>query len=121
MEGGDIRNGRIVLDANALGTFALFEDTAPPLVRAVRPAEGAALPSRRPPIHARVQDTGSGIREYSITFRGNWLLAAYDPEREIIEWEQDEDLPSGPGDLVFRITDHAGNVTHRTLTIIVPD
>ena len=67
-----------------------------------------------------MQDKGSGIREYSITFRGKWLLAAYDPEREFLDWEQDEDRPIGPGDLVFQITDHAGNVTHRVLSITVP-
>ena len=94
-----------------------MEDDKPPIISRVVPLPGASIASRRPEIRARVSDTGSGVSEITATCGGQWLLMEYDPERQLIEWVRDEDLPAGEQQLVFRVSDRAGNVTTETRTL----
>jgi hypothetical protein len=45
----------------------------------------------------------------------------YDPEQDLLIWEQDEDLPPGAGRLTIEVTDRAGNVSSRETDLTVPD
>ena len=101
---------------NHLGAFAVLEDNKPPSITSIVPERGAALSGKRPAIHAKVSDIGSGIADASVTCNGQWLLMAYDPDRNMIEWEKDEDLPEGPKEFVFTVSDGAGNTTTVTRT-----
>jgi len=111
--------GRFEADAGALGTFALLEDTTPPVIADFVPANGATVPVPRPRIAARVSDGASGIADVSLTCNGEWLLAAYDPEAGCVAWERDADLPRGAAELVLTVTDQAGNVSMATRRITV--
>jgi hypothetical protein len=90
-----------------LGAFAVLEDTQPPSITNIL-AGNAAM---RPTIRATVGDAGSGVADVAVTCNGHWLLAAYDPEKNVIAWEKDEDLPEGAKELKFTVTDKAGNST----------
>ncbi len=68
---------------------------------------------------ARIEYRG-GIYEATVTCNGQWLLVGYDPERNRIEWEKDEDLPGGPKELTFIVRDNAGNSTTVTRKIAPP-
>jgi murein DD-endopeptidase MepM/ murein hydrolase activator NlpD len=103
-----------------LGIFAALEDIVPPVVSHVAPKGEGAPAGKRPALSARINDTGSGIKRYSIHCGNTWLLASYDPEHAIIRWEQDEDLPSGTQEITFRAEDAAGNVTAITQRVLVP-
>lgn len=111
--------GRLLLRTRSLGAFCIMEDTAAPIITNIQPADGATLASRRPAIHATVTDNASGIASVEIFSGERWLLTAYDPERQRMEWEQDEDLPAASHLLLFRVTDAAGNTAtlRRNLTI----
>ena len=98
------RGNRLVASTRQLGTYAVMEDTEPPVI-----ADIVAGPGARPTIAATVRDVGSGVADVTVTCNGQWLLMAYDPERRRVEWEQDEDLPEGPKELRFTVTDGAGN------------
>ncbi|MBX3179387.1 MAG: peptidoglycan DD-metalloendopeptidase family protein [Candidatus Hydrogenedentes bacterium] len=114
------RNGRLEFEMTSPGIFMAMEDAARPNFANVTPPEGYAAQTRRPEIRANVSDTGSGIAGFSITCGGQWLLSAYDPERDLLYWEQDADLPPGPLELVFTLTDAAGNTARYTRNITVP-
>jgi hypothetical protein len=92
---------------------------APPLITGITLKDGALLDSARPTIRAGIADTGSGIAEWRVTCNGKWLLVEYDPEEERIEWERDEDLPEGPCEILFEVSDQAGNVTVKSRTVTV--
>jgi hypothetical protein len=113
------RKGRYVVSTRSLGTFAVLEDTASPLIRKVTPQDGPTT-SRRPAVSARVSETGSGIAGITVTANGQWLLCAYDPEQERIDWERDEDLPVGAVTLTITVTDRAGNTSVYTRNLQVP-
>lgn len=114
-----VKDGRLHVSTNRLGTFMAMQDPTPPTIRSVRPRMGQRVASKRPPIHATILDVGSGIYKFSATLNGQWLLMEYDPERGLLSWERDEDLPEGEGTLTFRVVDGAGNVTTREVQIQV--
>lgn len=111
--------GRASAPVKRLGRYALFDDTTPPKLAALRP-NAEDKPSRRPVIRIRATDEGSGIDTFRGTYNGKWILLAYDPEQDLLEWEQDEDLPAGEGTLVVEVRDHAGNIARAERTITVP-
>lgn len=110
----------LVASLTDLGEFRVMADETPPRLEIASLRDGQTLSSRRPTIRAVIDDSASGIADWRVTANGNWLLFAYDPERKIIEWEQDEALPAGPVDFVFTVTDEAGNVSERTVRIQTP-
>ena len=116
---GEEIEGLLHVKATALGTFTIMEDRAAPAIERPRPRAGTTTRSRRPEIRATVRDLGSGISMYTVTANGAWLLTEYDPERETLEWARDEDLPVGPVQLIFRVTDRAGNTKTREIAITV--
>ncbi|MDP7638860.1 MAG: M23 family metallopeptidase [Candidatus Hydrogenedentes bacterium] len=114
-------NGRFEVESRSLGTFAIMEDTSAPSITGVVPGAGSTASSGRPTIRARIADPGSGIDSYSVTYENQWLLTGYDPETELIEWESDEDLPPGEGELLFVVTDNAGNRAERIVQLTIPE
>ena len=104
------KNGRLSIRATQLGTYAVLEDAAPPLIKNIHPRPGQQIASVRPRIRATISDLGSDVDEFSATYNGRWLLMEYDPELESLTWGQDEDLPAGEGAVEFRVSDQAGNV-----------
>jgi len=111
---------RLTANVGGPGLLVAMEDSVKPRIRQIRPTQAETITSRRPAISARVSDAGSGIREIEAACGGQWLLMEYDPELERIEWERDEDLPAGEQELVFRVTDRAGNETVATGTLRIP-
>jgi hypothetical protein len=91
----------------SFGTFAVFADETNPRVGPVT----VAGPRPRPRIEVPVADDGAGIEDYEVTAGGDWLLTAYDPERNVLEWERDRDLPAAATSLAIVVTDGAGNTT----------
>jgi len=120
-QGAEIRGGRFHFETRSFGTFAVLEDTTAPTLDDVLPAQGYRAQTRRPLIQATIGDVGSGIDRIDVRCDGKWLLVAYDPERQHIAWERDEELTPGTHEIVFTITDNAGNTTTRTRTVTVPD
>ncbi len=110
--------GRAEAEIKQLGTYAVLEDTTSPTLELLQPS--GAITSARPVIRARAIDLGSGLETFRATYNGKWILLAYDPEQDLLEWEQDEDLPSGPGALAIEIRDYAGNIARRELALTIP-
>ncbi|HPC17222.1 MAG TPA: M23 family metallopeptidase [Candidatus Hydrogenedentes bacterium] len=99
--------GIFAMDARMLGVYALMEDNKPPILGTIQ----VSGTGKRPKIRCEAHETGSGIAEWRLTCNGKWLLSEYDPARNVITWEQDEDLPEGPRAFSLQITDKAGNQT----------
>ncbi len=106
-QGGARRGKTLDLTVSRYGEYALMEDTTPPRI-AIEPVNGVS--SRRPAIIATISDNESGIANFDVTLNGEkWLLFEYDPERNVLEWEGDEDLPEGTQTIVVTVSDQAGN------------
>lgn len=111
---------RFVASSTRLGIFAVLEDATPPVLSNVVAGAKEAKPTPRPELRARISDTGSGIETFEIRCGTRWLLTEYDPETASIRWEQDEDLPRGTQEIVFLVSDGAGNVSTTSRSVFVP-
>lgn len=112
--------GAATLTTRSMGTFAFFYDRKPPRINRVNLDDGIAVSTKRPTLRANVWDRESGVDGIEVTCGGQWLIMEYDPERALVQWAQDHDLPSGKQTLTFRVSDRAGNETLRRQTIVVP-
>ena len=112
--------GHFSIQTRTMGTFTLLEDTTAPIISDITPPDNYHAQTNRPHIHATIADALSGVSDFSLTCDGKWLLASYDPEHARMEWERDETLPAGKHQVVFTITDMAGNTTQKTRTLFIP-
>jgi hypothetical protein len=119
--GRDDHEGQIGALTSQLGTFAVMNDQVEPKIRLFEPADLGAIASRRPEIRLGATDGGSGIDTFNATFGDRWLLMEYDPEQDLLTWERDEDLPAGEETLVVEVTDRAGNLARRQVTLRIPE
>jgi len=110
----------LAASSDDFGVFALMEDAVAPRISGISPVEGQQILSRRPAIKADIADRGSGIKEITVTCGDQWLLMEYDPERGVVQWLQDEDLPRGTQRLMFTVSDRAGNETRVTRIVEIP-
>ena len=111
---------KLVFKTKKLGTFQLMTDSTAPRISFQRPAQSTTVQSASSEIRIHMQDNGSGIASWKVTYRNEWLLMAYDPEQNILIWERDKALPSGNGELKVSVRDKAGNTTVKQLTLTVP-
>jgi hypothetical protein len=112
--------GRLVIETRSLGLFRVLEDQTAPYLGRMTPEADGPVTGRRPSIQAMVKDQGSGIARVEGWCDAQWLLMAYDPERELVAWEQDVDLPPGERRLRLRAIDEAGNETVEERAVFVP-
>jgi hypothetical protein len=91
------------------GDFVILPDTLPPTI--------TPLQVNRKEIRLRIRDDLSGVRDYSATLNGQWLLLNYDEKTRTLEAEPL--VPGTPmkGDLVVTITDNVGNQSTYRLNI----
>ncbi|MGF1532534.1 MAG: M23 family metallopeptidase [Bernardetiaceae bacterium] len=95
-------SGWIVCDTDALGVFAIKEDTEAPQIQLLSSSSRALV--------WRVKDEMTGIGGYRATLNGAFLLLEYDYKQHTLRTRgrtSDEQLS---GDLVLRVSDRVGNV-----------
>jgi hypothetical protein len=111
---------RLMLSTRNLGAYVVMEDIRAPAISNIRIGTEGAVTGRRPPIRAQISDLGSGIASADVTCGSQWLLMEYDPEQGTIVWIQDEDLPAGKQEVLFRVVDGAGNTTVEVREVAIP-
>lgn len=83
--GGKYENGYVVGSLSDFGTFRIQADTTKPTIKPV-----ANLPVNE--LKFIIEDDLSGIKSYSASINGQWILMKYDPKTKSISYEADEYL-----------------------------
>lgn len=115
--------GTLSATVSSLNDYALMKDEEPPVLVIQLPASGTRVKTRRPLMSCRVVDHISGFdseRDIQLRLDGKLLIAEYDPEREIVQYQPKQDLSPGTHVLTARAVDQCGNVTEREVSFIVP-
>ena len=81
--GGSYENGYVSGDVSTFGDYAVSIDTVAPAIRANGLVPGADL-SRREELRLWITDNLSGIKSYSGTIDGKWVLFEYDAKNNLI-------------------------------------
>lgn len=93
-------------------TYALLEDTKPPLIKKVDPYPGKKTKQRKPNIEAIVRDDLSGIGsdlDILVTIDGKWMIPEYDPETNVLFTRPTSPLSYGKHELLISVKDRCGN------------
>lgn len=100
--GGSWSGKDIVFNTRYMGTFTLLEDNTPPTIKMAA--------NNRNSIMAYITDDLSGIKSYSLTVNGKWVLMNYDPKRNLIWSEKMDDNKPFVGDVVLEVRDNVNNI-----------
>ncbi len=103
-------------------TYALLEDTKPPVIKNVSLYDGKRIKQRRPEIKALLKDNLSGIAsdlDILITIDGEWMIPEYDPETGVLVTRPTFPLSYGEHRLLISVKDGAGNRSEATRRFFV--
>jgi hypothetical protein len=108
--GGTFSDGYVNADLMSFGNFSVTLDTIPPAIAANGLADGIDLSDRKE-IRIKISDNLSGIKAYTGTIDGNWVLFEYDPKNELLVYKLDpERITQGrKHKLILTVTDNCKN------------
>jgi murein DD-endopeptidase MepM/ murein hydrolase activator NlpD len=107
-EGGKLSGEYVQETSKNLGIFYLAIDSVPPKV---------TLLSGSRNLRIKVEDLTSGIKSYSCTVLGKWVLLEYDPKRNLLTGTVPSSIESGSHALQLVVSDGAGNTFKYAKTI----
>lgn len=101
--GGEWHNGMISFDDRSLGTYTIAEDTTPPTITAKIISSSS--------LYFKIMDDLSGIKDYSATLNGEFILMSYEYKDDLI-WAtpRSKNIPL-TGEFILEVTDNTGNKT----------
>ncbi len=108
-EGGEWEGDFMSLGTRSLGTYAFRVDSIPPTVSFPYLKEGSNYSGTR--ISILMDDKESGIEEYRVEVNGKFILFEYEPKKNLLFYEIDENLKAGNNTLVVKVMDKLGNTT----------
>lgn len=104
--GGKYSNGYMTASLSGFGTYRVQADSVPPIIK----------PIENQPVNVikfTISDDLSGIKSYSASINGEWVLFKYDPKTKSITYEADEYLkPADSYQIELMVTDYCGNVAN---------
>jgi len=110
----DTTNKMVSGKVRYFSTYALLEDTKPPVIKKVSPYNGKKIKHRKPKIKAIIKDDLSGIAsdlDILITIDGEWMIPEYDPETGVLVTKPSFPLSYGKHELLISVKDGAGNMS----------
>jgi len=107
------RNFTLIFTARTrnLGSYTLMKDTIPPTIHPRNFKEKQWL-KNYDYLSLRITDDLSGIKDYSATLNGTWILMEYEPKTKTITYNFDERIANlTECNLKVFVTDNVGNST----------
>jgi murein DD-endopeptidase MepM/ murein hydrolase activator NlpD len=112
--GGEYKDGVVSARVRKFGTYTVLADTVPPEIEPVGALKGADLGGENS-ISLKIYDNLSGIKSYSGTINGEWVLFAYDAKNDMITYTIDNYMPqSDTVELYVEVVDNKDNVAKYT-------
>ncbi len=106
--GGLYDNGYVTTRTRSFGRFFVTADTVAPRIRPLNIGQGRAMRTQTA-IRLQVDDELSGISSYEGYVNDQWVLFAYDPKRNLLEYTFDDHVGNGRHQLRFTARDGVGN------------
>lgn len=103
------RNGTFTTRTRTLGSYTIARDTAPPNIRPRNFKKDKWLDGYDY-LSLQITDDLSGIKTYSATLNGEWILLEYEPKTKTLTYNFDERIANKTQcDLKVTVTDNVGN------------
>jgi hypothetical protein len=118
--GGDFEEGFVTTRVREFGKFAIAIDTTMPVVKLEGKQNVNAL-KLTSSINFKIGDNLSGIKSYSASIDGEWILTKFKRKRNrlIVSLSEVEGLAPGTHDLEIEVVDERGNTNLMKMKIFV--
>lgn len=119
-KGGNYQEGTVTTRVKEFGKFAISVDTTKPFVRLEdRQNVNALQPNAT--LTFKISDDLSGIKSYSATLNGEWILTRYERKKGLwrISLSEKENLVKGTHKLELEVMDERGNRNKQEMLIFV--
>ena len=116
--GGKYDDGKVTVRTRNFGSYTLFYDTVPPVVKLYRAPSGLNYKSRKT-IAVKIYDDMSGIKDYDCYIDGKWALFEYDAKTYRLTGYKEyfPEFKPGKHELKVVVTDDRGNKTEKKYNI----
>ncbi|WP_426581412.1 M23 family metallopeptidase [Mucilaginibacter sp. R-33] len=100
-QGGYFKDGYVISQVSAFGDYYVKVDTVAPVIHPLNIKNGSNMKAARS-INFRMSDNLSGIKSYTGTIDGKWVLMEHDYKTKILSYTFNNDIASGKH--VFKLT-----------------
>ena len=110
------RSGYLTRDTNETGTYILGTDTKPPTIKPLNfyPKQWISAAKE---LKFKIQDSGSGIKNYTAFLDNNWILLTYNPKNNSLTYDFDDiPLQGAEHQIQVIVEDQVGNETKYSAT-----
>ncbi len=107
-EGGTYKDGFVSTRTRSFGNYLIGVDTIAPIIKNQNVYNGKNI-TKQKSINFKVTDDLSGIKKYTASLDGKWILLAYDPKKRNMYYLIDDHFPKGKHLFKITVTDAKGN------------
>lgn len=114
------RNNVFSARTRNLGKFMLMKDADPPVLKPVNFGNNQTL--RSDYLRVFMKDELSGIKNYTATLNGQWVLFEYEPKEDLLTFNFSDIFPSEDGKyhLILTAKDNVGNLSNLEVFFFKP-
>jgi len=103
------KGNKLTAKSKTLGQYILATDTEKPEIKPINFDDGKWLSKFRY-LKVKLSDDISGIRNYRATVNGKWILMEYNPKKQILTYDfNDNVITDTKNNLKIIVTDYVGN------------
>ena len=115
-EGGSLKWNWMTATTRSFGDYAVMLDSLAPILRPKNFQDQTSYPNLDT-LKFHMEDDLSGIRSYSGTLNGKWVLLEFDPKNDVLYYVKDERMVKGLNTFRLKATDKVGNMKELSVTI----
>jgi hypothetical protein len=116
-EGGSYKDGFVSTKTRSFGTYFIGVDTIAPIIKNINVYNGKNI-TKQSNIAFKVTDNLSGIKTYTASLDGKWILLEYDPKKKKMFYTIDSHFPKGKHLFQLLVRDAKGNRTIVKMNLI---
>ncbi len=116
-EGGSYKDGFVSTKTRSFGTYLIGVDTIAPVVKQYNVYPNKNI-SKQSKIIFTVTDDLSGVKTYTATLDGKWILMEYDAKKNRMYYKIDDHFPKGKHKFQLLVRDAKGNKTIVKMNLI---
>lgn len=106
--GGRWKGDVMVAKTRDLGKYTLLADITAPVIKPLNFANKAKITGKRY-LAVKIEDKESGIKNYTATLNGHWILMEYDAKSGRLTYYPDRYLKKGKNVFLLKVSDNTGN------------
>ena len=115
-EGGSAKWNWMTATTRSFGDYAVMLDSLAPALRAKNFKDQTST-AGIDTLKFHLEDNLAGIRSYTGTLNGKWVLLEFDPKNDLLYYVKDERFISGQNTIRITAKDKVGNVKEVSITV----